>query len=111
MGCLAKRPSPKDVPDISFNGVRYSVVHWAYLNGQKHNGGYVEALEESTNKKIWGKRIYKTDYGWFFKIEEDAVDVFITLTQVNESENALIVTNEKNEKYSLNLKTQKVTKL
>ncbi len=69
--------------------------------------GHVVAFDNTTGKKLWEKRIYEARINPL--LEKDVQDVFITnLTIKNEK---LIITTEKDEYYSLDLKTKEVIKL
>ncbi|MCB1813140.1 MAG: hypothetical protein KDK04_15680 [Candidatus Competibacteraceae bacterium] len=106
---LAKRLPPAEVESVVYAGVRYSVPHWGFENDAKQNGGYVLATKIKTDKILWRKRIYKI----FYKpaMEKDGQDVFITALEVLQDEKSLLITNEKNSQYKLNLETLKVEKL
>ncbi|MEZ5594412.1 MAG: hypothetical protein R3F53_28475 [Gammaproteobacteria bacterium] len=105
----AKRLPPAEVEPVVYAGVRYSVPHWGFENDAKQNGGYVLATEIKTNKILWRKRIYKISYKP--AMTKDVQDVFITSLEILQNENSLLITNEKNSKYKLNLETLKVEKL
>ena len=97
----AKRGGPKPVAPVVRSGVKYVAPNG---NGRT---GRVEARNEQTGEKLWDAVIYtvKIDPN----IEEDVQWVFITGLAVRD--NALLVTNEKNELFTLDLKTKKVAKV
>jgi hypothetical protein len=97
----AKRASPKPVPPVVHDGVKYVAPN---ANGRE---GKIEARSESTGKKLWDVVIYtiKIDPN----LEQDVQWVFITKLAIRD--NTIIVTNEKNEQFTLDLKTKKVEKL
>jgi hypothetical protein len=105
----AKREVPSEVPTIIFEGVEYSVPHFGFENGSKQNGGFVKAANEKSNEVMWVKRIYKIWYNPFK--ERDAQDIFITNMQLSSDNAHLVITNERNEKYSLNIGTLKLKRL
>lgn len=97
----AKREAPKPVTPVIHNGVKYVVPH---DNGRE---GKVEARNEKTGEKLWEIVVYtiKIDPN----LEEDVQWVFISGLAVRD--NSLLVTNEKNEHFTLDLKTKKVEKM
>jgi len=97
----AKRAGPKPVTPVVHKGVTYVAPH---ENGRE---GKIEARNEKTGKILWEVVIYtvKIDPG----LEQDVQWVFITGLAVRD--NTLLVTNEKSEQYTLDLKTKKVEKV
>lgn len=106
---LAKRDAPVEVQAVTYQGIVYSVPHFGFQNGSNQNGGFVKAVNENSNEVMWVKRIYKIWYNPFK--EQDAQDVFITSMQLSSDYKHLIITNERNEMYSLNIGTRKVKRL
>jgi hypothetical protein len=105
----AKREVPAEVPAIIYGGVIYSVPHFGFENGSKQNGGFVKATNEKSSDVMWVKRIYKIWYNPFK--EQDVQDIFVTSMQISSDNTHLVITNERNETYSLNVGTQKVKRL
>ena len=97
----AKRAAPKPVTPVAHKGVQYVAPNTNVLEGK------IEARNEETGKKLWDVVIYtvKIDPS----LEQDVQWVFITGLAVQD--NTLLVTNEKNEQYILDLKTRKVEKV
>jgi acyl-CoA hydrolase len=97
----AKRTAPKPVTPAIHHGVKYVALN---ANGRE---GKIEARDEKTGEKLWQTVIYtvKIDPG----LEEDVQWVFITSLAVRDE--TLLVTNEKNEQYILDLGTKKVEKV
>ena len=97
----AKRSEPKKVTPVMYEGVKYIAPH---VNGRE---GKTEALNQETGEKLWDKVIYtvKIDPN----LEEDVQWVFITALSIRDGK--LLVTNEKGDQYTLDLKTKKVEKL
>ena len=68
--------------------------------------GFVVAIDNTTGKKLWEKRIYKV---WFkFWLEKDVQTIYITEMRIENQK--LIIRNEKDEYYSLDLRTKDVEK-
>ncbi len=101
----AKRTAPKEVPPVSYEGVRYQVIHFKHKNGHQ-NGGYVEAILESDGTKKWGILLYLIEHD--SNLERDVQDCFITSLRLDKNKNRLIVTNESKNLYYVDLATQKV---
>lgn len=93
-----KRMAPKPVKSLIYNGIRYSVNH--------EKIGYVEAWDIKAKKKIWELKIYDIKYDPH--LERDVQWVFITSLELNG--NCLIVTNEKGNKYKVDIKNRVVIK-
>lgn len=96
----AKRGAPKPVTPVVHNGVKYVAPN---DNGRE---GKIEARDEKTSEKLWDVVIYRIKIDP--NLEGDVQWVFITGLAFQE--NALLVTNEKNELFTLDLKTKKVEK-
>jgi hypothetical protein len=97
----AKRTSPKPVTPVIQNGVKYVAPN---LSGRQ---GVVEARDEKTDKKLWDVVVYSVRLDR--NLEEDVQWVFVTRLAVHD--NNLVVTNEKNESFAVDLRTKKVQKL
>ena len=69
--------------------------------------GYVEAMDLKTRKKLWELQIYTVEYDR--GLEPDVQDVFITSLAIKGSQ--LIVTDEHNEIYEVDLQTKKISKI
>jgi hypothetical protein len=97
----AKRGAPTPVTPVVHKGVQYVAPNTNGLEGK------IEARNEETGKKLWDVVIYtvKIDPS----LEQDVQWVFITGLAVQD--NTLLVTNDKNEQYILDLKTRKVEKV
>lgn len=96
---FAKRAAPAKVEPVVSEGVEY--------RAPVENKGVVEAWDKATGKKLWEKQVYavKIDPG----MEKDVQDVFIRKLEINAGK--LIVTNERDDVYSIDLKTREVTKV
>ena len=95
---VAKRAAPAVVAPVIAMGLEFSAPHDAM--------GFVVATGISSGKEMWRVRIYEVRVNP--NIEGDVQDVFITSFAVKDG--ALIVTNERKEKFALDLKTSKVTR-
>jgi hypothetical protein len=97
----AKRTAAPKVDPVTHEGVKYLTPN---DNGRK---GYVQAWDVKTNKKLWEKKVFKNWIKPF--LEEDVQWVFIKSMILKDGK--LIITDERNKRYSLDPKTQKVIKL
>jgi len=97
----AKRAGPKPVAPVVHDGVRYVAPN---TNGRE---GKVEARSEKTGTRLWDVVVYtvKIDPN----LEEDVQWVFITGLEARGS--FLLVTNEKGERFQVDLKTRKAQKV
>ena len=103
----AKRLAPRDVEPIIHNGVKYAAPHWAAFNSyMDHNGGYIEAWDVKTGAKLWHLEIYHVEYNPH--LEGDVQDVFITSLSIQDEK--LVVVNERNEVFKIDLNTKNVLK-
>ena len=84
------------------DGVKYiPSYHYDPNSGRT---AYVEALDIKSGKKLWKEKIYETKYD--LSLEQDVQDVFITYLWIKKGK--LMVSNESDESYELDLKNKKV---
>ena len=94
----AKRVAPLAVAPIVQDGVCYSAPHDAMA--------FVVAADVKTGKELWRVQVYKIPM--IAELERDVQDVFITSLALKDG--SLLITNERGEKYALDLQTRKVTR-
>ncbi|MDH3287525.1 MAG: hypothetical protein OEP48_07360 [Betaproteobacteria bacterium] len=94
----AKRAAPKPVQPVVANSVKYSAPH--------EHMGFVVATDTSSHKELWRERIYAVRINP--TLERDVQDVFITSLSIERG--ALMITNERGDRYTLDLATRQVTK-
>ena len=107
-GAMAKRTAPAQVPAITTDKAVFSVPHTP-MGEPAQNGGFVEAHNPKTKKLLWRIQIYKTVYDQ--GLEQDVQDVFIKTLSFDKSHNLLIMSDEKERVFVLNLATRKVTEI
>ena len=95
---FAKRSAPADAVPVVIKGIEYSAPHDAM--------GFVVAKGISSGKELWRVQIYKVRVNP--ELERDVQDVFIT--SLADKDGTLLITNERGEKYTLDLQTRKVTR-
>lgn len=96
---FAERSEPAKVPPVTHQGIEYRAPH--------EKMGVVEAWSKATGKMLWEKKVYAINYDP--NMEKDVQDIFITRLEIKDDR--LIVTNESQARYSIDLKTQEVKKL
>jgi hypothetical protein len=101
----AKRKPPKKVKPVLHNGIKYTAPN-KYKQIGNAQIGYVEAWDLESGKKLWEKNIYHVPIKPI--MEADVQWIFITELSIEDGN--LVVTNEHDEKYILNLETGKVSK-
>ncbi len=94
----AKRAAPAAVASVVARGLEFSAPH--------DTMGFVVAKGISSGKELWRVRIPGIRVNP--ELERDVQDVFIT--SLVAKEDTLIITNERGEKYALDLQTRKVTR-
>ena len=95
---IAKRAPPADVKPALSKGVED--------RAPQDKMGFVEAWDKAAGKMLWEKRVYEVQIDP--ALERDVQHVFITKLEVDAGK--LLVSNERNEHYTVDLKTQAVTK-
>ena len=97
----AKRGAPAEVLPVTVGNIEYLAPH---RNGTHKQMGFIEARDLKSGKLIWSRQIYAVKYDP--DLEGDVQDVFIKSITVEG--NNLIITNERNSKYQLNLNSLEV---
>jgi len=96
---FAERSEPAKVQPVTHQGIEYRAPH--------EKMGVVEAWDNATGKMLWDTKVYTVNYDP--KMEKDVQDIFITKLEIKDDQ--LIVTNESQNRYSIDVKTQEVKKL
>ena len=97
----AKRGAPAEVLPVTVGNIEYSAPH---RNGTHKQMGFIEARELKSGELIWSRQIYIVLY--IPGLVGDVQDVFIKSITVEG--NNLIITNERNSKYQLDLNSLEV---
>ena len=97
----ARRGAPAEVLPVTVGNIEYSAPH---RNGTHRKMGLLEARDLKSGKLIWSRQIYAVKYDP--DMEGDVQDVFIK--SINVEGNSLIITNERNSKYQLDLNSLEV---
>ena len=101
----AKRIPPKKVEPVIHKRIKYTAPN-KYKQIGNAQIGYVEAWDLERGEKLWEKNIYYVSIKPI--MEADVQWIFITELSIEDGN--LVVTNEHDEKYILNLETGKVSK-
>ena len=97
----AKRGAPAEALPVTVGNIEYSAPH---RNGTHRKMGLLEARDLKSGKLIWSRQIYAVKYDP--DLEGDVQDVFIK--SITAEGNHLIITNERNSKYQLDLNSLEV---
>lgn len=97
----AKRGAPAEALPVTVGNIEYSAPH---RNGTQKQMGFIEARDLKSGKLIWSRQIYAVKYDP--DLEGDVQDVFIK--SITAEGNHLIITNERNSKYQLDLNSLEV---
>ena len=97
----AKRGAPAEVLPLTEGNIEYSAPHRNHTHKQM---GFIEARDLKSGKLIWSRQIYIVKYDP--DLVGDVQDVFIKSITVES--NNLIITNERNSKYQLDLDSLEV---
>jgi hypothetical protein len=92
----AKRGAPAEVLPVTVGNIKYSAPH---RNGTHKQMGFIEARAPKSGELIWSRQIYAVKYDP--DLEGDVQDVF--MKSITVEGNHLIITNERNSKYQLDL--------
>lgn len=103
---LAKRAAPDDVAIVKTDEAVFSVPHFL---DDPQNGGFIEAHDPRNQERLWRIQVYKTPY--IPNLEQDVQDVFIKSLSYDKVHRLLIVSDEKERLFILNLKNQRVTQI
>ena len=96
-----KRRKPADVEPVRHGGLRYEAPLMGAPFGFAQDGGVVTARDDATGDLAWTQRIYAVDYG--DDIEEDKQEVYIKALSLTDDGRALLVVNERGERFRLGL--------
>ncbi len=100
---FADRNIPK-VDSIMSGNVKYS-VSIENAKSRKQRGGYIEAWE--ADKKLWELQVYNVDFDP--NLDSNIQEVYITSLKIENGK--LIVTNELEEVYEIDLTSKAITKV
>ena len=102
-----ERASIPEPAPVSHAGFRYQAIQWGRVRNLPQNGGYVAAIDERTGKEQWLVKIYEAPPS--DGKEQDKLDIFITRIELDSDPRYLLVTNERDAVFRLDLQTRSVT--
>ena len=102
----AKRRPPKKIEPVVYDHIKYTAPVFSESTNHKQLSGYIEAWDTRADKKLWELKVYdiKYDPG----LDKSAQEIYITSLKAEFGN--LIVTNELDDEYEVELATKKVTK-
>ncbi len=104
---LAKRSAPVEVPPVVVGDVMVSVPHFTEIDGAAVKGGVLEARDSRTKKLLWNVRVYQTNHDP--GLEEDVQDVFIKTLVHDAAHGLLVLSDEMDRVFVVDLKSRAVT--
>ena len=109
MAADKKRREPADVEPVRHGGLRYEAPVVGDPFGFGQDGGVVIARDDSTDELVWSQRVYAVTHG--SDIEDDKQDVFIKALSLTDDGCALLVVDERGERYRLGLVDRSIERL
>jgi hypothetical protein len=104
-----KRAAPPKVRPVEHAGVRYTELRGGRGRGLEQSGGYIVAEDMTDDKELWIAKIY--DSVGDGDMEADKTDVYIVKIELDSSQQRLLITNERKERYALSLRDRTVVSL
>ncbi len=104
-----KRRGPKPLTPLKLNGVRYVEIRDARARGFNQPGGVVAAIDEKSGQELWSVLVYQTVYDE--REESDVQDVYITRIELGTDGLTLLITNERHQRFAVNLADHTVSQL
>ena len=94
------RIAPKPVPPISHQGILYRIEEDEDARfGQ--SGGVIQAIDVENNQEIWMVRVYQII--WDPEMEKDVQEVYIREMLLDDTEQFLLITDERQRRYRVAL--------
>lgn len=97
---------PGPLPSIEVDGIQYQALRWGKERDLGQNGGYIVAIDSSTNTELWLLKVYDVKYD--NEMEADKQDVFITKISKKWFWDILKIEDEKGRSYEVDLDSRKV---
>jgi hypothetical protein len=92
---------------VAVGHVTISAPHFCQVDGVPVRGGVLEARDSTTGKLVWNVQVYKTPHDP--ALEGDVQDVFIKTLSYDAIHDLLILSDEKDRVFVVDLKSRKVT--
>ena len=94
------RIAPRKVPPISHNGIRYAIRR-SEIQRFGQSGGVIQALHEDTEQELWAVRVYEIVRDP--EMEKDVQEIYIQEMLLDDTEQFLLVTDERQRRYRVAL--------
>ena len=104
-----KRRKPADVEPVRHGGLRYEAPLMGDPFGFSQDGGIVTARDDATGDLVWTQRVYIVDHG--DDIAEEKQDVYIKALALTDDRRALLVVDERGERFRLSLADRSIERL
>ena len=101
-----KRAGPEPVAPVMPGTIRFEAPVDGKARGQGQNGGFVVAHDAATVAELWSALLYTTVYA--ANMEPDKRDVFIVEMKASPDGRALLVTDERGRRWSVDLASHAV---
>ena len=101
-----RRRLPPELDPVEVNGVRYQEVRQANKYGHKQKSGYLMASDAKTGELLWLLKVYEINYDE--DKETDVQEVFFIDMALSDDKKHLIIENELDHVYRVNIETQTV---
>jgi hypothetical protein len=109
MAADKKRRDPADVQPVQHGGLSYEVPRLGTPFGYDQDGGFIIARDAATGALVWSQRIYVVDHG--DDIEDDKQEVFVKALTLSDDARALLLVDERGERYRAGLADRSVERL
>lgn len=100
---LAKRIAVDYPDEVIVDGIKYGATYSEHLFSYK---AYIEARDVKSNEVMWKKKIYSI----FLSPLKEHDNQFVMIKKVSYENGSLVIVNEKDEKYLVNLETLEISK-
>ncbi len=104
-----KRAAPAVVEAVSHDGTRYEEVQFEKSEGLDQNSGYLAAIDMASGNRKWLLKVYDVCYS--SDLEADLQDVFFKRLELAADGRTLIVTNEEERRFAVDLADRTVREL
>ena len=104
---FSKRTAPPDVNPIIDGTTTYSVPAFISDESENQKGGFVEGRDTKSGKLLWRAKVYTTQYDP--RLERDVQDVFINSMSLDKRLRILLLSDEAERVFVLDLDSRKVT--
>lgn len=105
----AKRVAPKLASPLIYHGVRYETTLDGKDFGFAQKAGVLIAYDVASGQKLWAQLVYQIEINE--KFERDAQECYITNIELDAAAQALIISNERRQRFVVKLEDRTVIRL